>query len=63
MGMNKEQEEKLFEIRCRDMRGRDYSNEESKFCQKMLSLYPDEYKKISEKARIATLPFGAKGTF
>lgn len=61
MGMNKEQEDMIFSFCCKSKNGKDLTATELRFCERMFRLYPDEYKKISEKARITTLPFGAIG--
>jgi hypothetical protein len=58
--MTKEEENKLFNIRCRSKRGEYVSIEENMFCKTMHMKYKDEYKLMDRKVFLATAPFGSK---
>ena len=57
--MTKEDEDKLFNIRCKSKRGEHISTEENAFCKTMYMKYNNEYKAMDRKVFIETAPFGS----
>jgi len=57
--MNREQKQRLFDIKCRSKVGKAITRAEQRFCERMYKLYPEEYADDERKVFEATKPFGA----
>ena len=51
--------ERCIEYRKRSKRGERLLREESRFCEKMLKMYPDWYKETEKRVFNETVPFGS----
>ena len=57
--MTYSERDRLFSIKCRSKQGRYISRDDTKFCEKMLKLYPTEYKAMEVEVFESTKPFGS----